>query len=125
MAVKNIKKLLEQALIQDSEMQYRLYQYELEELVGELKLSMVKDKDEFLFAVTEHSGDVAMVLIERSGQVYINEQARERLKALWPLSYVSNMKKFIPLFAKQLKKGEIPINGVKSLSVEQQRILFS
>ena len=35
------------------------------------------------------------------------------LKALWLGAYESNMKKLIPLFAKQLAKGEIPVNGIK------------
>jgi hypothetical protein len=56
-----------------------------------------------------------MVLIEKSGQIHINERAREKLKALWPAAYESNMEKLIPAFAKQLNKGEIPINGVKTV----------
>src|SRR5690606_8941096 len=49
------------------------------------------------------------------GHVYINEQAREKLKALWPAAYESNMRRLIPVFAMQLNEGEIPINGVKQL----------
>jgi hypothetical protein len=30
-----------------------------------------------------------MVLIEKAGHVYINEQAREKLQALWPRTYTS------------------------------------
>ena len=94
-------------------MQYALYRYELEELLDEWKSSMTEDKDDFIFAVTENSGNVAMVLIEKSGELHINEQARERLKALWPAAYESNMKKLIPAFAEQLKEGEIAVSGVK------------
>ena len=115
MTAKKIAKLLEQALIHDGEMQYALYEYELEELLDELRSSMAKDKDDYIFAVTENSGDVAMVLIKKSGQSYINEQAREQLRALWPVAYESNMKRLIPAFAKQLHEGEIPINGVKTV----------
>ncbi|CAA9356672.1 MAG: hypothetical protein AVDCRST_MAG93-7390, partial [uncultured Chloroflexia bacterium] len=77
--------------------------------------SMVHDKDDYIFAVTENSGHVAMVLIEQSGQVHVNELARNKLRALWPAAYESNMKKLIPVFAKQLNRGEIPINGVKTV----------
>src|SRR5437868_2890172 len=115
MTKKSIKKLLEQALLHDGEMRHELYEYELEELLDELKSSLAQDKDDYLFAVTENRGDVAMVLIEKSGQVHINERARERLKALWPAAYESNMKRFIPDFAKQLSAGELPINGVKTV----------
>jgi hypothetical protein len=92
-----------------------LYEYELEELLDELKASLIADQDDYIFAVTEDSGHVAMVLIEKTGQVHINEQAREKLQALWPAAYTSNMKMLIPVFARQLHQGDLPINGVKTV----------
>ena len=115
MTAKDIEKILQQTLLHDAAMQYGLYEYELEELLDELKSSLAADQDDYIFAVTENSGHVAMVLIEKSGQVYINEQAREKLQALWPVAYTSNMKKLIPAFAQQLHQGELPINGVKTV----------
>ena len=76
---------------------------------------MAKDKDDYIFSVTENGGHVSMVLIEKTGEVHINEQARERLKALWPAAYESNLNKLIPAFAELLNKGEIPVNGVKTV----------
>jgi hypothetical protein len=108
-----IEKLLRQALLEDGEMSRGLYQYEMEELLDEWKSSMRQDQDDFLFAITESSGHVAMVLIEQAGQVHVNEKARERLQALWPAAYERNMKKLIPAFAEQLAEGEIPVSGVK------------
>ena len=115
MTAKHIEKRLEQTLMHDDAMQYGLYTYELEEVLDELKSSLAHDNDDDIFAVTENSGHVAMVLIERSGQVHINEQAREKLRALWPATYKSNMQQLIPAFAKQLHAGELPINGVKTI----------
>ncbi len=115
MTVKTITLLLERALLRDGEMHHALYKYELEEILDDLKYSMTRDKDEYIFVVTENRGHVAMVLIEKSGHVHINEQARNKLKALWPAAYESNMKKLIPVFAKQLNRGELPINGVKTV----------
>ncbi len=115
MTVKDITRLLERALLRDGEMHHTLYEYELEEIVDNLKLSMMRDKDDYIFAVTENRGDVAMVLVENSGHVHINEHARTKLQALWPAAYESNMQKLIPAFAKQLNGGEIPINGVKTV----------
>ncbi len=115
MAVKKIEKLLKQALIQGGDMNQELYEHELKELLYELRSSMAKDKDDYIFAVTENSGHVAMVLIEKSGQVYINEQAREKLKGLWSTAYESNTEELIPAFAVQLNGGEIPINGVRTV----------
>ena len=115
MTAKNIERLLEQTFLHDGAMQYGLYEYELEELVDELTSSLAADQDDYIFAVTENSGHVAMVLIEKSGQVHINEQAREKLRALWPATYASNMQQLIPAFAKQLHAGELSINGVKTI----------
>ena len=58
MTTKKIEKLLSQVLINDKDMAHKLYEYELEELLDEWKLSMVKDNDAYFFAVTENSGDV-------------------------------------------------------------------
>jgi hypothetical protein len=65
--------------------------------------------------VTENSGHVAIVLVDHAGHVYINEEAREQLKAYWPAAYESNMRKLIPFFARQLNVGELPLNGVKTV----------
>ncbi|MBW4695694.1 MAG: hypothetical protein KME27_28430 [Lyngbya sp. HA4199-MV5] len=113
MTVKKIEKLLKQALLQEGKMEYALYEHELIEVLNDLKLSMKRGKDDYIFTVTENRGHVAMLLVEKSGSVYINEQARERLKVLWSVAYESNMKLFIPDFAQQLHEGELPINGVK------------
>jgi hypothetical protein len=113
MTRKKIETLLKEALLNDGEMSYALYEHELEELIANLQSSMKRDKDEYIFTVTENRGDVAMLLIEKSGELYVNEEAREKLKSLWLNSYAINMKKLIPVFARQLQKSELPINGVK------------
>ena len=70
--VKDLKKVLENALLNDGKMEYDLYEYEFEELLDELLASLIEDKDDFLFAITTHKNDVtgkedtAMVLIDQS-----------------------------------------------------------
>lgn len=115
MTRKDIKKLLEQTLLRDGVMHYSLYEYELEESIDEFKSSLEADQDDYIFAVTENSRHVAMVLIDKSGQVYINEQAREKLRTVWKDAYNKNMRMLIPVFARQLHSGVLPINGVKQL----------
>ena len=119
--VKDLKKVLENALLNDGKMEYDLYEYEFEELLDELLASLIEDKDDFLFAITTHKNDVtgkedtAMVLIDQSGKAHINELARDKLKEVWKGAYERNMKKLIPDFAKQLHEGDIPINGIKTV----------
>ena len=115
MTVRTITQRLEQALLRDGPMRDELYAFEVEGLVDDLKASMAQDQDEYIFAVTENNGDVAMVLVEQSGDVHHNAQARSKLQALWPGAYQRNMQRLIPAFARQLHAGEIPINGVKTV----------
>jgi ATP-dependent Lon protease len=82
-SAKQIQRHLRQALVFDMPMSQALYEYELAEHVEDFRQSLSDDQDELLFSVTEHSGDVAMMLIERTGEVYVNEDAKEKLKDAW------------------------------------------
>ena len=119
MTAKKIEKLLEKALAANGEMVHDLYEYELEELIPDLKQSLKQDQDDYVFTVTENRGHVAMALVEKSGAVHINERARTRLKMLWADAYDSNIRKLIPVFAQQLSRGQLPINGVKGVSASK------
>lgn len=112
MTTKTIENRLTQALLNNGKMYLALYEHELEEHLDFLKASLKRDKEDFIFVVTENRGHVAMVLIEKSGGIYINEQAREKLQSLWSAMYETNVKGFIPLFAEQLADGDLPITGV-------------
>lgn len=109
------EELLAQALLQNGEMDQVLYEQALEVLLDELIDSMQEDEDDYTFAVIEKGGSVAMMLAEKSGTVHANEDARERLKALWPAAYEDNIRMMIPDFAAQLDDGDIPICGVTTV----------
>ena len=115
MTAKNIERRLEQTFLHDGARQYGRYEYELAELVDERTASLAADQDDDIFAVTEQRGQVAMVLIEQSGRVPINAQARATRRALWPATSASTMPQWMPAFANQLQAGELPRNGVKTL----------
>jgi hypothetical protein len=119
MLLKQIRQTLERALLHNGELREELYEYDLEQHIDYWKQSMIRDQDEFLFVAAVHTNDVdhkydaALLLMEKSGEIYVNEPARERLKELWGKVYSSNMRKFIPLFAQQLKQGDLAVMGVK------------
>lgn len=121
MTKNQIKKALEDALFKDGKMEANLYEYELEEMLEDLKASMFEDNDDYIFALTVHTNDVtlkqdtALVLIEKSGEVHINEAARAKLKTIWEKGYAANLRSILPDFIQQLHNGEIPINGIKTL----------
>lgn len=114
MIKKKTEQLLEDALINDARMDYALYEFELAGLVEEMIVSMVNDDDEYILSVTVNEESAAMTLIERSGNIFVNESARDRLKKLWKTAYSANLKKLIPAYAKELDSGLIPINGIKT-----------
>ena len=111
-----IENVLVEALLGDGQMAYALYEYDLEEYLDDWYASMAQDKNDFLFAVNENSGDVAMVLITPEQHLYINEQARDKLKEFWGNAYVSNMEYLIPIMARELANDNIAVNGVSFIS---------
>ena len=113
MREKEIANLLHKALLQDGKMEHALYKHELEEHVEYWYKGLKVDCDEFVFAVTENSGDVAMVLITKERIVYVNEDAREKLVKLWAKAYNTNVEYLIPMMAEELANDIIAVNGVK------------
>lgn len=111
MSVRTIEKNLIKALIQNGEMVQALYEWEIEEHLDYYQKSLKKDNDNMLLVVTEHTDHVAMLLIERSGEIHINEAARDRLKVLWKDVYLYNMKILIPHFAQTLSEGNLAVIG--------------
>ena len=59
--------------------------------MDEYACSKQTDGDEYFFAVTEHSNDVAMLLIDEGNQLHVNEDARALLKKLGRDAYRRNL----------------------------------
>ena len=111
-----IEKNLRKALLLDGEMNYALYEFELKEHIDYWKKGMYRDKEEFLFVVTENNGDVAMLLITERDELIINENARHILQLLWNVKdiYKKNIERLLPVMAEQLENGILSVNGVKT-----------
>ena len=112
---KRIEKLLRKALIQNGEMAYALYEYELAEHIDYWYDGLKKDRNEFVFAVTENTGHTAMVLIEKDKKLYINEDGRKKLHDFWGKMYTENMEILIPRMAEDLANDIISVNGVNTV----------
>ena len=111
-----IENELRKALLLNGEMSYNLFEYELEEHIDYWKKSLKKDKDEFLFVVTENNGDVAMLLMTNKYELFINEKALQRLHEFWEEEtvYNYNIEYLLPVMTEQLESGIISVNGVKT-----------
>jgi hypothetical protein len=111
MSKKIIEQNLKKALLDDGPLVKELFEYELEEHIEEYLKSKQKDKD--FFAITEHTNDVAMLLIDENNIVHVNEDARILLKKLWNREYKNNIRKLIPQTVDQLHEGYLFAAGVK------------
>lgn len=111
-----IENELRKALLLSGEMSYDLFEYEIEEHIDYWKKSLKKDKDEFLFVVTENNGDVAMLLMTNKYELFINEKALQRLHEFWEEEtvYNYNIEYLLPVMTEQLESGIISVNGVKT-----------
>lgn len=113
MRKKVIEKNLRKALLEDGPFARALFEYELEEHIGEYLASKQKDGDAYFFAITEHTEDVALLLIDEQDRVLINEKARAKLKTLWQEAYTGNIQRLIPDMARELDHGYLYVVGVK------------
>ncbi len=114
MRKKEIANLLHRALLQGGKMEYALYEHGLKEHIEYWYKGLKADRDEFVFAVTENSGDVAMVLITKEKTIFVNEDAREELGRVWSKAYAANIAFLIPMMADELANDIIAVNGVKT-----------
>ncbi len=111
---KKIEQLLRQALINNGKMEYALFEYELKEHIDYWYKGLKRDKEELVFIVTENRGHVAILLITKDKEIYVNEDAREFLAQEWEGEvYKKNMKRLIPIMAEDLANDILAVNGVK------------
>ena len=114
MRTKTIEKNLRMALLENGPFAQALFEYELEEHIAEYIQSKQADGDKYFFAITEHTNDVAMLLIDKRNKVHVNEKARAMLKKYWHKSvYKHNMQILIPQMVDELSKGFLFVSGVK------------
>ncbi|MEA5573460.1 hypothetical protein [Calothrix sp. UHCC 0171] len=112
--IKEIEKLLRQALLDNGKMEYALFEFELEEHIDYWYKGLKRDKEELVFAVTENRGYVAMVLITKKKDIYVNQEARTFLMEQWEGEvYRKNMEILIPMMSKELANDILAVNGVK------------
>jgi predicted transcriptional regulator len=104
---------LHQALLLDKKMDKELYEFDLQEHIEKWQQELQNNKDEFMFAITENTGNVAMVLITKRNTVFINGQALKKLKALFKDAYKQNMETLLPSIVVDLLNDNIALNTMR------------
>lgn len=102
---KRIEKALQKALLENGEMPFSLYEFDLKESVEDWTNNTATSGIDFFFAITENTGYVAMVLITKKRELYINKEARDKLKQFWKENYANNIKLFLPGIIQDLTDG--------------------
>lgn len=110
---KEIRKVLEVALLSEGELSHRLYEYELVEHLNYWRAGLKRDGEDFVFVVTVNTGEVAMLAIHKNGDLMINEVARAYIKGVWQENYQKNMQMLIPQFVEDLDGDCFALTGVK------------
>jgi hypothetical protein len=113
MSKRSIAANLRRVLRYDQPFAMALFDYELREHIEEYLESKHRDNDRYFFAVTEHTNDVAMFLIDEDDTVHINEDARATLRALWRNAYAQNIQRLLPKMVQDLSAGYLFAAGVK------------
>jgi hypothetical protein len=113
MRKKTIADNLKRVLLDDAPFALALFEYELREHIAEYLESKHADHDRYFFAITEHTNDVAMLLIDEQDAVHINEDARAMLRTLWRDAYRHNIERLIPKIVQDLQAGYLSAAGVK------------
>ena len=113
MSKKTIAENLKRVLLDNAPFALALFDYELREHIGEYLQSKQTDNDRYFFAITEHTNDVAMLLIDECDSVHINEAARAVLRTLWRDAYPKNIQQLIPKMVQDLNAGYLFAAGVK------------
>jgi hypothetical protein len=108
---KKIEIILKHSLLKDDKMNLELFRNDLSSMVDDLKSSLINDEEDYIFSLACDGVSAAMVLIDKYGEIYINEDARAKLKSLWLINYSKNLSIFIPKFARELHRNVMPILG--------------
>lgn len=118
---KEISDLLSKALLQQGQMDYDLYKFELEEHLQEWYAGLKADRENFVLVVTENLGSVAMVLISKDKKVYVNEDGREKLSTIWKLNYENNVRLLLPAMSNDIDSGFFSVTGITVVDKSKRR----
>jgi len=112
MRTREISNALRKVLLQGEKMELSLYESKLEANIDEWYNELKSERGDYVFIITESSGDVAMAMIDKDKNVYINEAANEQLSKIWMKNYVKNLKLFLPKLAESIDEYGIAITGI-------------
>jgi hypothetical protein len=112
MGTREISNSLRKALLQEESMSLSLYQDKLAEHIDEWYEELTAESGDCAFVITVRDGDVAMTMIDKDKNIYVNEEARDQLSKLWAKNYVKNAKFLLPRMADHINEYGLAITGI-------------
>jgi hypothetical protein len=112
MGTREISNSLRKALLQGASMSLALYQDKIAEHIDGWYEELKADREDFALVITERVGDVAMAMIDKDKNIYVNEEAREQLSKLWAKNYTKNTKFLLPGIADHINEHVFSVTGI-------------
>ena len=109
----SIARNLAQVLLYHGRFSWSLFEWDIEDHLQLYLGSKAQDGDDYLLVISADEYQVAMILIDDTDYVHVNEKAREKLQTLWPATYVENIRLMIPPIARQLSEGFLFQAGIQ------------
>ena len=112
---KKIATDLQSALSGQIPLSIDLYVEVLADYEDELKASLDKDADDALLCMLADDGDVAMMVIDWDGSIYRNENALNKLRAMWRHSFETSFQTLVPIISTHISQKNLGVAGIKWL----------
>jgi hypothetical protein len=112
---KKIAADLQSALSGQSPLSIDIYVEVLADYEDEFKASLDRDADDALLCMLADDGDVAMMVIERDGSIYRNENTLKKLQAMWRQSFDTNVQTLVPILSDHISQKNLGVAGIKWL----------
>ncbi|WP_181016274.1 hypothetical protein [Pseudanabaena sp. BC1403] len=93
-------------------MSQALYEDKLAEHIDEWYEELTAESGDCAFVITVRDGDVAMTMIDKDKNIYVNKEARDQLSKLWAKNYVKNAKLLLPRMADHINEYGLAITGI-------------
>ena len=112
---KKIETDLQSALTGRQSLSIDLYVEVLAKHEEELKASLNRDADDALLCMLADDGDVALMIIDWDGSIFRNENALQKLHAMWRGSFDINVQALVPILSGHINQKNLGVAGIKWL----------
>jgi hypothetical protein len=121
MGTREISSALRKALLKgENNMSLALYQDKMVKHLDEWYEGLKDDREDLLFVITEMAGEIAMVVIDKNRNIYVNEESKEYLSKIWTKNYTKNIKFLIPMMADHINEAVFSITGVSIIKTPKR-----